>query len=46
MCLGIPLLSGQNSAGPILSILGIMLLAIFTMIIYVVVIENKYRNKK
>ena len=43
--LGIPLLGGQNSAGVIISILGTMLLSIGAMVVYVVVIEPKYRRK-
>ena len=43
--LGLPLLGGQNSAGIILSMLGVMVLSIATMVIYVVVIEPKYRKK-
>ncbi len=46
ICIGIPLLGGQNSPGAILSILGAMFLAISTMVIYVVVIEGKYRDEK
>ena len=42
---GLPLLGGQNSAGFIISILGTMLLSIGAMIVYVVVIEPKYRKK-
>lgn len=43
--LGIPLLSGQNTAGPIISILGTMLISIGVMVVYVVVIESKYRKR-
>lgn len=43
--LGLPLLKGQNSAFIILSILGIMAEAIVAMVIYVTVIEKKYRKK-
>lgn len=43
--LGIPLLGGQNSAGAIISILGTMLISIGAMVVYVVVIEAKYRKK-
>ena len=43
--LGIPLLGGQNSAGVIFSILGTMLISIGAMVVYVVVIEPKYRKK-
>lgn len=43
--LGIPLLGGQNSAGPIFSILGTMLISIGAMVVYVIGIEAKYRKK-
>lgn len=43
--LGIPLLTGQNSPYALLSILGIMAEAIVAMVVYVVVIEKKYREK-
>ncbi len=44
--LGIPLLGGQNSAGGILiSVVGTMIVSIAAMIVYVVVIESKYRKK-
>lgn len=43
--LGIPLLKGQNSPAILLSILGAMAEAIAAMIIYVTVIEKKYRKK-
>lgn len=45
ICLGLPLLDGQNSPWIILSILGIMLEAISAMVIYILVIEKKYRKK-
>jgi hypothetical protein len=45
MVLGLPLLGGQNSAGIILSILGCMVLSIAAMVVYVVVIEPRYRKK-
>lgn len=41
--LGLPLLTGQNSPYIILSILGCMVEAIVAMIVYVTVIEKKYR---
>ncbi len=42
----IPLLGGQNSAGEILiSVVGTMIVSIAAMIVYVVVIEPKYRKK-
>ena len=43
--LGIPLLSRQNSAFILLSVLGIMLETIVTMAIYNLVIAKKYRIK-
>lgn len=43
--LGLPLLSGQNSALILLSIIGIMAETIAVMVIYVTVIEKKYRKK-
>lgn len=42
--LGIPLLQGQNSAGIVISILGTMVVSIASMVIYVTVIEKKYRK--
>lgn len=42
--LGIPLLGGQNSAGPVFTILGTVFLSIAMMVIYTVVIEKKYRK--
>ncbi len=46
--LGLPLLNGQNSGWIIISILGCMAAVIMMMVIYVTVIEKKYRlkNKK
>lgn len=44
--LGLPLLDGQNSAWMIISILGCMAESIFAMVIYVTVIEKKYKAKK
>ena len=43
--LGIPLLDGQNSAGVLISVVGTMMAAIAVMVIYVTVIEKKYRKK-
>lgn len=43
--LGIPLLGGQNSAGLVIPILGIMFESILMMVIYLVVIERKYKKK-
>lgn len=42
--LGLPLLDGQNSPWIILSILGVMLEAIIAIVIYILVIEKKYRK--
>ena len=41
--LGLPLLTGQNSPYIILSIMGCMVEAIGAMVVYVTVIEKKYR---
>ena len=43
--LGIPLLGGQNSAGIVISILGVMFESILMMVIYITVIERKYKKK-
>ncbi len=43
--LGLPLLSGQNSPWIIFSILGCMILSIAAMVVYVVIIEPRYRKK-
>lgn len=43
--LGLPLLYGQNSPYILLTILGAMLEAIAAMVVYVTVIEKKYRKK-
>ncbi len=43
--IGVPILFGENAAGLIITILGTMLLSIGAMIVYVVVIEPKYRKK-
>ena len=43
--LGIPLLAGQNSAWILLSVIGVMIESIMAMIIYVLVIEKKYKKK-
>ena len=45
IALGLPLLSGQNSALIILSMFGVMAEAIFMMAIYTLVIEKKYKKK-
>lgn len=43
--LGIPLLYGQNSPYIMISVLGVLLEIIITMIVYILKIENKYRKK-
>lgn len=43
--LGLPFLGGQNSPYIILSILGCMAEAIAAMVVYVTVIERKYRSR-
>ena len=43
--LGIPLLAGQISAWILLSVIGVMIESIMAMIIYVLVIEKKYKKK-
>lgn len=43
--LGIPLLAGQNSAWVVLSVIGIMIESIAVMVIYVMVIEKKYKKR-
>ena len=45
MLLGIPLIGGQNSAGIIISVLGVMFETILMMAVYLVVIERKYKKK-
>ena len=42
--LGLPLLGGQNSPYAVISILGIMMETIAAMVVYVTVIERKYRK--
>lgn len=44
--LGIPLLSGQNSAWILFSVLGLMAASIILMAIYSLVIEKKYKKGK
>lgn len=44
--IGLPLLNEQNSGLIIISILGVMLISIAAMVVYVVGIEPKYRQKK
>ena len=43
--LGLPLFAGQNSPYILLSILGVMFLSIGAMVVYVTVIEKKYKKK-
>lgn len=43
--LGLPIMSGQNSALIMFSAIGIMLESIAMMIVYTLVIEKKYRKK-
>lgn len=46
MVLGVPLLSGQNSAWILLSVAGMMIESIIAMIVYTMVIEKKYRKNR
>lgn len=43
--IGLPLLEGQNSGYILIPILGAMFLSIAAMVVYVTVIEPKYRKK-
>ena len=43
--LGLPLLAGQNSPWIFLSVLGALLECIAAMVVYTVVIEERYRKK-
>ena len=43
--LGLPLLAGQNSPWIFLSVLGALMECIIAMIVYTVVIEEKYKKK-
>lgn len=45
LILGIPLLEGQKSMVALITMLGVMLETITVMVIYVTVIEKKYRKK-
>ena len=45
IALGFPLLSGQNSAWILFSVLGVMIESITAMIVYTTVIEKKYKKK-
>lgn len=42
---GIPLLAKQNSSWIIITVLGTMVESILAMVVYVTVIENKYRSR-
>lgn len=44
--LGVPILNGQNSAFALLSCAGILIETITVMIVYVTVIEKKYRKSE
>lgn len=46
VCLGIPLLKGQNTPFIVISILGTLMEVIVVMVIYTVVIERKYRDDR
>ena len=43
--LGLPLLDGQNSPLAIISVVGVMFSLIVLMVVYVTVIERKYKQK-
>lgn len=43
--LGLPLLGGENSAGVIFSVIGVMLETIAAMAVYTIVIQSKYEKK-
>ncbi len=43
--LGLPLMSGQNSALILISVFGVMAETIAIMAIYIIVIEKKYKKK-
>lgn len=43
--LGVPLIAGQNSPFIVFSILGAMFISIAAMVVYVTVIEKKYKKK-
>lgn len=43
--LGVPLLQGKNTVGIIVTVLGAMFISIAAMVVYVTVIEKKYRKK-
>jgi len=45
MLLGLPFLGGKNSPWFIISIVGVMLESIAAMIVYLLVIQNKYEKK-
>lgn len=43
--LGLPILAGQNSALLLVSILGVVAESIGAMVVYILVIQNKYERK-
>lgn len=43
--LGLPLLAGQNTAWAVLFIVGVMIESITAMVVYVLVIEKRYRKR-
>ena len=45
ICLGFPLLSGQNSVWILFSVVGVMAEIIIAMVVYTTVIEKKYKKK-
>ena len=44
--IGLPLLNGQNSGFMIITMLGTMIISIGAMVVYVVGIEGKYRDRR
>ena len=43
--LGLPLLAGQNSPLIFISVIGVMFSTIIAMVVYITIIENKYKKK-
>ena len=43
--LGLPLLAGQNSPLIFISVIGVMFSVIIAMVVYITVIESKYKKK-
>lgn len=43
--LGLPILAGQNAVGVVFSILGVLFETIIIMIVYMLVIQEKYEKK-